>query len=180
VAEVGLPPLEVVPVLAFAGRKGITEQLGRVQLLGERDLLAYCARRGNRLTDGQVERLLARLMQDFPPYGTEAAAPESSDPAEVVEPPPVPEPVLAVDDVAVQEALDGMEDPAELQRAVLEAALAEPIEDWMTFLHQDQARLVRRTFNGPARIRGAAGTGKTVLGLHRAAYLAATRPGRIL
>jgi len=34
VAEVGLPPLEVLPVLVFAGRKGIGEQLGRVQLLG--------------------------------------------------------------------------------------------------------------------------------------------------
>jgi superfamily I DNA and RNA helicase len=50
----------------------------------------------------------------------------------------------------------------------------------MSFLHPDQARLVRRSFNGPARIRGAAGTGKTVVGLHRAAYLARTRPGKIL
>jgi superfamily I DNA/RNA helicase len=46
----------------------------------------------------------------------------------------------------------------------------------MTFLHPYQAKLVRRTFNGPARIRGAAGTGKTVVGLHRAAYLARAHP----
>lgn len=50
----------------------------------------------------------------------------------------------------------------------------------MTFVHPDQAREARRTHGGPARIRGAAGTGKTVVGLHRAAYLAGTRPGRIL
>ena len=51
---------------------------------------------------------------------------------------------------------------------------------WMGFLHPTQARLVKRTFNGPARVRGPAGTGKTVLLLHRAAWLAAVRPGRIL
>jgi Nuclease-related domain/AAA domain len=151
VAEVGLPPLEVVPVLVFAGRKGITEQLGRVQLLGDKDLLAHCARRGNRLTNAQVERLLARLMADFPPYGTEPAA---DLPDVEVSLPVMREPVVPAIEAAVQDALDGMDDPAELLRAVLEAALAEPIEDWMTFLHPDQARLVRRSFNGPARIRG--------------------------
>lgn len=182
-AEVGLPPLEVVPVLAFSGRKGITQRLGRVHLLGERDLLAYCARRGQRLTDAQVERLLARLMADFPPYGTQPTGdpPVAGEPPVVaVETPAVREPVVPLPGTPVQDALEGMADPAELQRAVLDAALAEPIEDWMTFLHPDQAKLVRRGFSGPARIRGAAGTGKTVLGLHRAAYLAATRPGRIL
>src|SRR5665648_343356 len=50
----------------------------------------------------------------------------------------------------------------------------------MSFLHPSQAKLVRRSFNGPSRIRGPAGTGKTVVGLHRAAYLARTRPGRVL
>src|SRR5665648_917488 len=50
----------------------------------------------------------------------------------------------------------------------------------MSFLHPSQAKLVRRSFNGPSRIRGPAGTGKAVGGLHRAAYLARTRPGRVL
>lgn len=49
---------------------------------------------------------------------------------------------------------------------------AAPIEDWMIFLHPDQRAVVRRRFEGPARIRGAAGTGKTVVALHRAAELA--------
>ncbi len=44
-----------------------------------------------------------------------------------------------------------------------------PMQDWMGFLHPSQARLVRRCFNGPARVRGPAGTGKTVVLLHRAA-----------
>jgi 6-phosphogluconolactonase len=34
---------------------------------------------------------------------------------------------------------------------------------------------VRRSFDGPSRIRGAVGTGKSVVGLHRAAYLARTQ-----
>lgn len=75
------------------------------------------------------------------------------------------------------EALLSAED---VQAAIVESLLAEPIEEWMAFLHPSQARLVRRSFNGPARIRGAPGTGKIVVGLHRAAYLARTRPGSVL
>ena len=56
--------------------------------------------------------------------------------------------------------------------AILEGLLAPPIKEWMTFLRPDQATSVCRSFNEPSRIRGAAGTGKTVVGPHRAAYLA--------
>ena len=44
-----------------------------------------------------------------------------------------------------------------------------PIEDWMIFLHPDQRAATRRTYTGPARIRGSVGTGKTVVALHWAA-----------
>lgn len=54
----------------------------------------------------------------------------------------------------------------------VERLMAAPIEEWMIFLHPDQRTLVDRRFNGPARVRGAAGTGKTVVALHRAAKLA--------
>lgn len=47
-----------------------------------------------------------------------------------------------------------------------------PIEDWMVFLPADQRGAATRRYQGPARVRGAAGTGKTVVGLHRAAELA--------
>lgn len=57
-------------------------------------------------------------------------------------------------------------------RAELERIAAAPIEDWMVFLHPDQRAVVEREFDGPARVRGAAGTGKTVVALHRAASLA--------
>ena len=46
---------------------------------------------------------------------------------------------------------------------------ANPIEDWMIFLHPLQLAATTRRYEGPARIRGSAGTGKTVVGLHWAA-----------
>jgi superfamily I DNA/RNA helicase len=50
----------------------------------------------------------------------------------------------------------------------------------MVFLHPDQVRLTERPFAGPARVRGAAGTGKTVVALHRARHLADTHDGTVL
>jgi len=47
-----------------------------------------------------------------------------------------------------------------------------PLERWRVFLHPDQRKLVRRRFNGPARVLGGAGTGKTVVAMHRARHLA--------
>ncbi|MCY4079238.1 MAG: AAA family ATPase [Caldilineaceae bacterium] len=49
-------------------------------------------------------------------------------------------------------------------------------EDWQLFLYPDQKPLVSRHWSGAARIRGAAGTGKTVIGLHRLAELARRYP----
>ena len=59
-----------------------------------------------------------------------------------------------------------------LGRDELERLLSAPIEEWMIFLHPDQRTLVERRFAGPARVSGSAGTGKTVVALHRAAALA--------
>ena len=54
----------------------------------------------------------------------------------------------------------------------LERAMAWPWDRWSVFLHPAQRELVERTFNGPARVAGSAGTGKTVVALHRAVHLA--------
>ena len=68
--------------------------------------------------------------------------------------------------------------------ASLEAMLDAPLEKWRIFLHPSQRQLVERSWNGPVRVLGGAGTGKTVVAMHRAAYLAHKvfhRPGeRIL
>jgi len=58
----------------------------------------------------------------------------------------------------------------------LARALEYPWERWTVFLHPAQRELVERRFGGPARIAGSAGTGKTVVALHRAAHLARANP----
>ena len=63
----------------------------------------------------------------------------------------------------------------------LAAALEYPWDKWTIFLHPAQRELVERDFNGPARVAGSAGTGKTIVALHRAVHLARhNRESRIL
>ncbi|MCV0394347.1 MAG: UvrD-helicase domain-containing protein [Rhizobiaceae bacterium] len=61
--------------------------------------------------------------------------------------------------------------------AELAAALDAPWEDWAIFLHPAQREFVERDFNGPARVIGSAGTGKTVVALHRTVRLAGEDAG---
>ena len=58
----------------------------------------------------------------------------------------------------------------------LQRALDYPWEKWTVFLHPEQRQWVERDYNGPARVAGSAGTGKTIVALHRAAYLARQNP----
>ncbi len=64
-----------------------------------------------------------------------------------------------------------MSDVDELARA-----LEYPWEKWTVFLHPEQRQIVEKDYNGPARVSGSAGTGKTVVALHRAVHLAKTNP----
>jgi hypothetical protein len=154
-AGVGLAPTEVVPLLVLAGRRNVRAQLDRVVLLGEKDLIRELVRWGVRLPPDRVEQLVATLDRECPPMPPVAAG--------------VPGPP-AEDELVSRE---------ELWQAMQEAAAREPIESWMTWLHPLQAKQVSREFSGPSRIRGGAGTGKTVLALHRANYLA-SRGRRVL
>lgn len=54
----------------------------------------------------------------------------------------------------------------------LKAMMNAPLEKWRVFLHPSQRRLVTKNYSGPARVLGGAGTGKTVVAMHRAKYLA--------
>lgn len=53
----------------------------------------------------------------------------------------------------------------------LQEMLAAPLEKWRVFLHPSQRKLVERHWNGPVRVLGGAGTGKTVVAMHRAVWL---------
>ena len=63
--------------------------------------------------------------------------------------------------------VDSDERATELNK-VLDATL----EEWRIFLHPTQKAIVTKNYNGPARILGGAGTGKTVVAMHRAKWLA--------
>jgi hypothetical protein len=54
---------------------------------------------------------------------------------------------------------------------VLQEIFNAPLEKWRVFLHPDQRNLVERDWNGPVRVLGGAGTGKTVVAIHRAKWL---------
>lgn len=53
----------------------------------------------------------------------------------------------------------------------LQGMLNAPLERWRVFLHPSQRKLVERHWNGPVRVLGGAGTGKTVVAMHRARWL---------
>ena len=60
--------------------------------------------------------------------------------------------------------------------AALHAALDFPWHKWTVFLHPDQKRFTELSYKGSARVSGSAGTGKTIVALHRAVYLHKQNP----
>jgi superfamily I DNA/RNA helicase/mRNA-degrading endonuclease RelE of RelBE toxin-antitoxin system len=61
----------------------------------------------------------------------------------------------------------------EIDSAVeMEKILAASLDKWRVFLHPSQRRLVEMEAHGPVRVTGGAGTGKTVVAMHRAKWLA--------
>lgn len=72
----------------------------------------------------------------------------------------------ALDHPATQRRFHVPEDEQELGRM-----LNAPLEHWRVFLHPSQRQLVERKWNGPVRVLGGAGTGKTVVAMHRARWL---------
>jgi hypothetical protein len=95
----------------------------------------------------------------------------------VGEKPAVPEPASAdstADPFAhpdAQRRFRILHDVDELRRA-----LDFPWDRWAVFLHPAQRDLVERRYAGPARVTGSAGTGKTIVALHRAVHLARRHP----
>ncbi len=53
----------------------------------------------------------------------------------------------------------------------LQEILNSDFKKWKVFLHPSQRNIVNRDFNGSVKLTGAAGTGKTVVAMHRAKYL---------
>ena len=77
----------------------------------------------------------------------------------------------AADEFVIESTSDefvSFDDPSDLE----EILKKDNFEQWQLFLHPDQKGLVNRKFQGPARIRGISGSGKTVVAMHRARSLA--------
>jgi superfamily I DNA/RNA helicase len=162
VASLGMSPVAVQPLMVFAGHR-LDAELGRIRLLGEHEVGPTLLSERRRLPADSVRAIADHLERVFPEYEGSAVTPATPGQRR-----------------PQTEAADGLFDLEGLREAALEEALRAPIEQWMTFLHPDQVALVRRNWSGPARISGTAGTGKTVVGLHRAAHLAQRSSGRIL
>ncbi|MBZ9711159.1 UvrD-helicase domain-containing protein [Mesorhizobium sp. ESP7-2] len=82
--------------------------------------------------------------------------------------PPVANPLAHPDTMRRFRILDGIEE--------LQAALDAPFEKWVVFLHPLQRQVVERDYSGPVRVAGSAGTGKTVVALHRIMRMLRTEP----
>lgn len=88
---------------------------------------------------------------------------------------PVPRPVaVAADPFQHPDAQRRFREPDSQEE--LRRALDAPWEQWIVFLHPTQRSVVERRFKGPARVTGSAGTGKSVVALHRAAHLLRAYP----
>lgn len=131
-------------------------------------------------SDEDLERLLPHLPPESGEILTALAAGIPLDDAmeEVLGrvPPPAaapPSPPVDVTDVPAALARDTTQRQFRLleEGLDLDAALKHPLDVWRVFLHPRQRRLARTHAKGPMRVLGGAGTGKTVVAIHRAAFL---------
>lgn len=121
---------------------------------------------------GRDDTRLSDASSAYPRVASELA--ESNRPTEV---PALPDNVgLSQDDAliaglrtsAAQLSFAEIENEDELKRV----AEGGDFEAWRVFLHPEQRRWAQRGYNGPFRLSGGAGTGKTVVLVHRAVRLA--------
>jgi mRNA-degrading endonuclease RelE of RelBE toxin-antitoxin system/uroporphyrinogen-III synthase len=128
------------------------EWLADVKLANEDTLLALA----DHLPAEAAEALLELATGGKPRIPTPPVAPPGT-------------PISPFDHPDAQRRFRTMSNVEELQRA-----LDFPWEKWTVFLHPEQRQWVDRDYSGPARVSGSAGTGKTIVALHRAAHLART------
>ncbi|MDR1921054.1 MAG: AAA family ATPase [Candidatus Adiutrix sp.] len=131
-----------------------TEWLPEVQALTSHDQLLELA---GHLPAEAAEALLDLAIGRTPTIGAALIQPDAGLPASAFDHP----------DALRRFRLMGS--PEELQRA-----LDYPWDKWIVFLHPEQHKLVGGAYNGPVKVSGSAGTGKTVVAMHRAAHLART------
>ncbi|WP_270259790.1 3'-5' exonuclease [Kocuria marina] len=162
----------------LAGQLGVDEPVAEVAVSAESDdeLVAFLGRvggwQGDALLDlatgTPLEEVRERYAagEDTAAGGTEVGVPSGTDAV-----------VRAVTTPRAASRFHLIEDDAALEKALASG----DFEAWRLFLHPDQQEYVDKRTYGPFRLSGGAGTGKTVVLVHRAVRLARENPGaRIL
>jgi Txe/YoeB family toxin of Txe-Axe toxin-antitoxin module len=106
---------------------------------------------------------LLNIIEDLPEEVTERLLALAA--GELVTPPSFPS-NSPIDNTDTQRRFISVKNQSELERM-----LQAPLATWIGFLHPSQRQLVTGNFNGPVKVTGSAGTGKTVVALHRARQL---------
>ncbi|ADJ47825.1 UvrD/REP helicase [Amycolatopsis mediterranei S699] len=144
-------------VLITPGPRNAVRDAGPFRVLAETELAKLFKRTAPHLDRRQVEAIgeqARRILGGYVPLRVQAPGP--SEPAA------------------------GFLDPGSLVEAEVAAAQLRPFDSWLTFLHPHQRAIVTRDYRGPARISGPAGTGKTVVALHRLRHVARRTAGPVL
>lgn len=111
------------------------------------------------------EALAERLLDLLYPAEVVEKTPSALAPVELDEAAPIPQEIL--DHPETRRAFYVAENEEDLERV-----LKEPLSVWRIFLHPAQQQVVQAQMDGPGLVTGGAGTGKTVVALHRARHLA--------
>ena len=144
---------------------GIDIRLGAAALAAQRESqlldLASTARvawQGEALLNLATGATIEEIREDFGLRPSQDVAAEPTD-ADLIE---------GLRTRAARSTFTWLESDEDLRRAIEGLSFAE----WQLFLHPQQRALVERRANGPMRVSGGAGTGKTVIAVHRAVELA--------
>lgn len=157
VAEAGLAAGEVRPLVLATGSDPQPGVVRGVAVVGVPRLASFLVRQGARLEPPAVQAIVEVLRRACP------ALPRPFD--------------SFTDDglprlgVAALAPLAPTENDR-VMRALDDVLAAPAVPTWATWLHPEQARAVVRPLPGPALLTGPAGTGKTLVALHRVRTLA--------
>lgn len=168
---------------ASIGPGMLTEAVARTAVVHPVD---YRGRRGHTgehlaITESQLDRILRRGNQVLEPADALAIARHLAN--RTFDLTPImwhPQRIPQQRGTGQTERASGLFEVHDLRRERVDRALDRPFRDWRIFLDEAQHGAVRRHYTGPARITGPAGTGKSVLALHRMAYLARRTTGKLL
>lgn len=146
-SKLGVPQEELLTVRALSSVEALEAAEEHLDPLSYQILYALAAG----FTDDEVSAMV----------GIDDTGEETSEPSDA------PTFGSLIDTAESRQTIFIPDDEAELKR-VFEQELA----GWRVFLHPAQRRLAYRDYAGPAMVRGGAGTGKTVVAMHRAKHLA--------